>query len=69
VSLRGGTAFNHGENATMADVQDNAERLGLVVITDGNRFEYARPGEARPGWRVFRMVQKSTPIDTKESQA
>ena len=50
--------FPEDSPMTMADVEAMTERLGLVIITDGNRFEYARPHEQRPGWSRFRMVQK-----------
>ena len=53
---------------TMADVEAMAERLGLVIITDGKRFEYARPGIPRPGWRRFAMVQKARPLKPTEPQ-
>lgn len=56
------------ELLTMADVEAMAERLGLVVITDGRSFEYARPGMPRPGWRRFAMVQKSRPLKATEPQ-
>jgi hypothetical protein len=54
---------------TMADVEALAERLGLVVVTDGKRFEYARPGLIPAGFRKFAMVQRSRPIDPKEPRS
>jgi len=60
--------FPDDDLMTMADVEAMAERLGLVIITDGRSFEYARPGEHRPGWRRFAMVQKSPPLDPNAPQ-
>ncbi len=55
--------FPENDLMTMADVEAMAERLGLVIVTDGNRFEYARPGTPpQPGWRRFAMVQKARPL-------
>lgn len=53
---------------TMADVEALAERLGLIVITDGNRFEYSRPGLVPPGWRRFCMAQRARPLKPTEPQ-
>lgn len=61
--------FPDDELLTMADVEAMAERLGLVIITDGKAFEYARPCEQRPGWRRFCMAQKPRPVDPKEPRA
>ena len=61
--------FPKDDLLTMADVEAMAERLGLVIVTDGNSFEYARPGiPPRPGFRRFAMVQKSRPLGPTEPQ-
>jgi hypothetical protein len=60
--------FPDDDLMTMADVEAMTERLGLVIITDGRSVEYARPGEQRPGWRRFAMVQKSRPLAPTEPQ-
>lgn len=51
---------------TVADAEAMAERMGLVIITDGHSFEYARPHEARPGWRRFAMAQRPRRLDPNE---
>ena len=54
---------------TMADVEAMAERLGLIIVTDGRTFEYARPGiPPRPGFRRFAMVQKPRALEPTEPQ-
>lgn len=65
MSTRGYAALPKPQDEmTMADVEAQSERLGLVIVTDGKSFDYARPGHVPPGFRVFRMVQKpSAPAD------
>ncbi len=53
---------------TMHDVEAMAERLGLVIVTDGNNFEYARPGLIPMGWRRFCMAQKVRPLSATDPQ-
>jgi len=50
--------FPEDDLLTMADVEALTERLGLVIVTDGRSFEYARPGLIPAGWRKFCMVQR-----------
>lgn len=50
--------FPEDDLMTMADIEAMTERLGLVIVTDGRSFEYARPGLIPPGWRRFCMAQK-----------
>lgn len=58
--------FPEDSPMTMADIEAMTERLGLVIITDGRSFEYARPHEQRPGWRRFCMAQKPRPLSATE---
>lgn len=58
--------FPDDHQMTMADVEAMSERLGLVIVTDGNNFEYARPGLIPMGWRRFAMVQKARPLPPTE---
>lgn len=41
------------DEAPMIDIVEQAEELGLVLVTNGREIDYARPNEARPGWQRY----------------
>lgn len=48
---------------TMLEILEEAERAGLVLVSDGRELAYTRPHHIPPGWRRFAMVHKSPQPD------
>jgi len=59
------------DEATMLEVQEIAERHGLILITDGRELKYTLPHHIPPGHTRFALVDKDArrPLDPKEPQA
>jgi hypothetical protein len=47
------------DHELMIDVQREAERLGLVLVTDGRDLAYTLPHHIPPGWTRFALVDKN----------
>lgn len=63
-------AFVVPDEQTMHDFQEEAEKAGYVVVTDGKVIQLARPNDIQPGFRRFAMVDKNAGrIDQKEPRA
>lgn len=48
------------DHALMIDVQEEAARHGLILITDGKEMAYTLPHYIPEGWTRFVMVQKNS---------
>lgn len=61
INARGGDGdalpFPHGD-MTFVEAQAQADRFGLLIITDGESFDYALPGQVRQGWRALRRIHE-----------
>lgn len=61
-------AVTAGDQALMIDVQEDAARQGLVLVTDGHELKYTPAHHIPPGWTRFAFVVKARPLDPKEPQ-
>jgi hypothetical protein len=55
------------DSATLLEIREEAERMGLVLVTDGRELAYARPEQIPPGHLRFAMFDKDAarPLDPK----
>lgn len=58
------------DSATLLEIQEEAERGGLVLVTDGHEIKYTLPHHIPPGHTRFAIVDKNAqrPLDPKEPQ-
>lgn len=58
------------DTATLLEIREEAERLGLVLVTDGRELCYARPDQIPPGYLRFAVVDKNArqPLDIRVPQ-
>lgn len=47
------------DDTTMLEIREEAERAGLVLITDGRDLAYTLPHHIPLGWRRFALVDKT----------
>jgi hypothetical protein len=56
----------------MVEVQQEADQLGLVLITDGSELAYTLPHHIPPGWTRFALIDKNAgrlnPRETKSGK-
>lgn len=58
------------DHALMIEIQAEAERLGLVLVTDGRELAYTLPHHIPPGWTRFALVDKNARrLDPKTPRA
>ncbi len=58
------------DETTLLEIQELAERHGLILVTDGHELKYTLPHHIPPGHTRFALVDKNaTRVDPKAPKA
>lgn len=54
------------DDALLIDIQEEAEKQGLVLVTDGRELKYTLPNMIPEGWTRFAMKVKPRLVPARE---